>query len=81
MALTAEEQANLTNLRAQYYKILGGQNVTSMQEGNSRTQFGVGDPNTLKQEIERLEAKASRSGSDRGALTFRIGSHGRGNFY
>lgn len=74
MPLSTEEAARLAQLQAARDKLISGTNVTSIQEGASRTQFGTGNPDDLLAEIEKLEAKqASKTGRVRGALTFGIG--------
>lgn len=74
MPLTADEATRLATLQAQYDKIISGQNPTLIAEGQSRTQFGAGDTDKLKQEIEALQAKAALDGSERGAIRFSVGN-------
>ncbi len=77
MALTAQDAATLASLQSAYDKLISGQSVASVQEGQSRTQWAAGDADKLKARIDALNASAaSPTGRARGALSFRVGSRG-----
>lgn len=75
MALTNDELARLQRLRLRRDQLIDGTALRSAQSGTRKSEFGQGDPEALRIEIEGLEAKAALpSGKARagGAIRFRL---------
>jgi hypothetical protein len=77
MALSSDQQARLTSLRAAYDALISGQAVASVEYAGQRTQFNRVDPVSmarLKDTITALEVMANEpAGRRRGkAIRFRL---------
>lgn len=72
MALTSAQQVRRDQLQTAYDKLITGQNATMIQSGGRRTEFGPGDAERVRAELDQLNALASSQGRTRGALRFRL---------
>jgi len=72
MALTTEQTVRRDRLQVAYDKLICGQNATVTQSNGRRVEYGPGDAERLKVELDQLNALAAGRGRTRGALTFRL---------
>jgi len=74
MALSADDAARLASLKAAYDKLIAGGQVQRVRNASGReVEYGRGDVEALKREIDQLEGlAASTSGARRGALRFQV---------
>jgi hypothetical protein len=73
MALTTDQQAQLTAYQAAYAALISGKAVAAVDYNGERTQFVKADLNRLKVEIDALVALADTCPRPRGrAVRFRL---------
>jgi len=72
MSLSSDEQARLDKLRTARDRLISGTNTVSVSTDYGSVTYGQGDLALLDREIQQLEAKASTTGVQRGAIRFRI---------
>lgn len=73
MALTDAQAARLAKLQTAYDALIGGSKVQRISTPNGPSvEYGPGDTAKLKAEIDQLNAAASTSAYQRGAIRFTV---------
>lgn len=70
MSLSSSEKSRLAKLKGAYDALITGKKAVRVTIGSKSVEYGAGDTDQLKIEIDQMQARDS--GRIRGALRFRV---------